>query len=260
MAFVNPISYSSPDSSVNGTSGSGDNNMGKDQFLQLLLAQLENQDPLNPMDSTDMTAQLAQFSQLEQLANINSNLEYSKLYLASLNNAQAMDFIGKEVEARGDSVHLSEGASARLSYELHGEAGASTICIYDQNRQVVREIELGSQSSGSHAWMWDGRDNQGNTLAAGTYTFEVSATDADGNEVGVSTYFKGVVTGVTFEDGITYLLLGEKKVAMGDVINVNDGEVVAVDEPESKAEKAVELMKGIGQFMKNAAPIAMMFM
>lgn len=259
MAFVNPISYSSQASSIDSTSGNGGNNMGKDQFLQLLLAQLENQDPLNPMDSTDMTAQLAQFSQLEQLANINTSLEYSKLYLASLNNAQAVDFIGKEIEARGDSVQLSEGNSARLSYELNSAAGSSTINIYDQNMHLVRKVELGSQPAGAHEWMWDGRDNEGNQVAAGTYTFEVSATDVDGEEVAVNTYFRGVVTGVTFEDGITYLLLGEQKVAIGDVITVNDQEVVAVNEPEGKTEKALEIMKGIGQFMKNAAPIAMMF-
>lgn len=259
MTLVNPISYSSQNSSMDGTSVSGANNMGKDQFLQLLLAQLENQDPLNPMDSTDMTAQLAQFSQLEQLSNINTSLEYAKLYLASLNNAQAVDFIGKEIEAKGDSVQLSEGNSAQLSYELNGDTGSSTIHIYDQNNNLVRQIELGSQPAGSHQWMWDGRDNGGNPVAAGTYTFEVSATDVDGEEVAVDTYFRGVVTGVTFEDGITYLLLGEKKVALGDVIKVNDQEVAAVNEPESKTEKALDIMKGMGQFMKNAAPIAMMF-
>ena len=119
MTLVNPTSYSSQASAINSTSGNWGNSMGKDQFLQLLLAQLQHQDPLNPMDSTDMTAQLAQFSQLEQLSNINTSLEYSKLYLASLNNAQAVDFIGKEIEARGDSVQLSEGNSAQLSYELN---------------------------------------------------------------------------------------------------------------------------------------------
>lgn len=259
MTLVNPISYSSQDSSINATSGNGGNNMGKDQFLQLLLAQLENQDPLNPMDSTDMTAQLAQFSQLEQLANINTSLEYSKLYLASLNNAQAVDFIGKEIEARGDAIQLSEGNSAQLSYELNGDAGSSTIHIYDQNMHVVRTIELGSQAAGVHEWMWDGRDNQGNQVATGTYTFEVSAMDVDGEAVAVDTYFRGVVTGVTFEDGITYLMLGEQKVALGDVLNVSDQEVVAANGPESKTEKALEIMEGIGRFMKNAAPIAMMF-
>ena len=259
MTLVNPISYSSQDSSINSTSDNGGNDMGKDQFLQLLLAQLENQDPLNPMDSTDMTAQLAQFSQLEQLSNVNSGLEYSNLYLASLNNAQAVGFIGKEIAARGDSVQVSEGNSAQLSYELNGDAESSVINIYDQNMQLVRTIELGSQPAGAHEWMWDGRDNKGNQVADGTYTFEVSATDVDGEAVVVHTYFRGVVTGVTFEDGITYLLLGEQKVAIGDVVKVNDQEVAAANEPESKTEKALEIMEGIGRFMKNAAPIAMMF-
>ena len=73
--------------------------MDKDDFLNLLITQLQNQDPLNPTDSTEFTAQLAQFSSLEQLNNVNQNLQTLQLYQASINNAQTVSFIGKEVTA-----------------------------------------------------------------------------------------------------------------------------------------------------------------
>jgi flagellar basal-body rod modification protein FlgD len=212
------------------------------------------------MDSTDMTAQLAQFSQLEQLSNMNTSLDFLQLYLASINNAQAVDFIGKEIEAKGDSVQLSEGGPASINYELMDDAGSVTIKIYDQNMQLMRTVELGSQGSGRQEWVWDGKDNEGKEVEAGTYTFEVSATDVDGEEVAVNTYLRGTVTGITFEDGITYLMLGERKVALGDVVKVHDQEVVEEEEPPSKTEKALDIMKGVGQFMRQAAPIAAMLL
>jgi len=260
MAIIDPIAYSPIVSSAYGaTSGSGKNET-EDMFFQLLLAQLQNQNPLNPMDGTEFTSQLAQFSQLEQLNNMSTTLSFLQLYLASLNNAQAVDFIGKEIEAKGDCVQLSEGSSASISYELMDDANSVTIKIYDQDMQLVRTVELGSQNSGRQEWSWDGKDNKGEQVEAGIYTFEVSATDVDGDEVAVDTYLRGVVTGVTFEDGITYLLLGEQKVAIGDVIKVCDQEVVEEQEPPSKTDKTLEVMKGIGQFMRQAAPIAAMLL
>jgi flagellar basal-body rod modification protein FlgD len=260
MALVNPISYTSTGTESTTSSGVGKNEMGKDSFLQLLLAQLQNQSPLNPMDSTEFTSQLAQFSQLEQLNNMNNTMTIMQLYLASLNNAQAVDFIGKEIEAKGNAVHLSGESGTTLSYELTDKAGAVTIRVYDESNQLVRTIERGSQNKGVQEWTWDGKDNQGKQLPAGDYTFEVSATNLEGEAVTVTTYLRGVVTGVTFENGITYLFLGEQKVAIGDVVKVYnhpEGEAVA-EASQSKTEKAVEVMKEIGKFMKNAAPIAAM--
>jgi len=191
---------------------------------------------------------------------VSSSLEYMQLYLASLNNAQAVDFIGKEIEANGDSIQLPEGGSSSLSYELGDDAGSVTIKIYNQDMKLVRTVEAGAQNSGSQEWSWDGKDNEGNQLAAGDYTFEVSAADVNGEEVAVTTYLKGIVTGVTFENGITYLLLGKQKVALGDVVRVNDQEVVAENEPQTKMDKTLDVLEGIGKFMKQAAPIAMMLL
>lgn len=258
MAIINPIANLPPASS--NTSGSGKNEMGQDTFFMLLITQLQNQDPFNPMDSTDMTSQLAQFSQLEQLNHMNSTLSFLQLYLASINNAQAVDFIGKEIEARGDSIQLSEDGSASLRYELMDDAGSVTIKIYDEDMRLVKTVELGSQSAERHEWVWDGKDNEGNQVEAGAYTFEVSATGVAGEEVAANTYLRGTVTGVTFEDGITYLLLGEQKVAIGDVIKVHDQEVVEEQEPPSGVDKTLEILNGIGKFMKQAAPIAAMML
>ena len=77
------------------TAAAASKTMGKEAFLKLLITQLQYQDPMNPADSTEFTAQLAQFSSLEQLSNVNENLNTLKLYQASMNNSQAVSFIGK---------------------------------------------------------------------------------------------------------------------------------------------------------------------
>jgi flagellar basal-body rod modification protein FlgD len=259
MAIINPINTYAQ-TNADGASGPAKNDMGKDTFFQLLITQLQNQNPLNPMDGAEFTSQLAQFSQLEKLDNMGSSLEYMQLYLASLNNAQAVDFIGKEVEANGNSVQLPEGGSASLRYELMDDAGSSTVKIYDQDMKLVKTVEVGPQNAGSQEWSWDGKDNQGNQLEAGDYTFEVSASDVNGEGVAVTTYLKGVVTGVTFENGVTFLLLGQQKVSLGDVIRVNDQEVVAENAPAGKMDKTLDVLEGIGKFMKQAAPIAMLLL
>ncbi|MEN8751434.1 MAG: flagellar hook capping FlgD N-terminal domain-containing protein, partial [Desulfobacterales bacterium] len=102
IAAIEPTGVSSTANTVS----SDTTIMGKDDFLNLLVAQLQHQDPLNPLDSTDFTAQLAQFTSLEQLNNVNTNLESLQSYQAAIKNAQAVDLIGKTVEAPGNTVVL----------------------------------------------------------------------------------------------------------------------------------------------------------
>ena len=190
--------------------------LGKDDFLNMMITQLKHQDPLNPLDGTDFTAQLAQFSSLEQLSNMNDQLELLSLYQASLNNAQSVNLIGREVTAKGDVVKV-EGASADLAYNLSGGAEEVTIKIYDEEGNLVDTLELGSQKEGENSITWDCSD-----VAAGNYTFEVSATDSNGDVMPAYTIIVGRVTGVTFEDGSPHLSVNGRDIAFGDIISVNE--------------------------------------
>lgn len=194
--------------------------LGKDDFLTLLLTQLQNQDPLNPTDSTEYTAQLAQFSSLEQLTNINQNLEYLQLFQASINNAQAVSFIGKEILALGDGVPVTDGAAADCHFELAADASGAVVNIYDSAGNFVKAIEEGAMNAGRQSVVWDGTDQHGNLVADGNYTFEVMAVDANGQDVQAITYTAGLVDGVSFIDGTTYFLIGDQKIPIADIIEV----------------------------------------
>jgi len=201
--------------------------LGKDDFLTLLLTQLQNQDPLNPADSTEYTAQLAQFSSLEQLSNVNTNLEDIQLYQASLNNAQAVSFIGKEILALGDAVQVQDGVASACQFELSADAGGVVVNIYDSVGNFVNAMEQGAMGAGRQSVMWDGTDQHGNRVADGGYRFEVMAVDANDLDVGAATYSSGIVDGVTFIQGTTYFLIGNQKIPIGDIV-----EVAQADSPD----------------------------
>lgn len=192
------------------------NMIGRDDFFKMLLAQIQNQDPLNPIDGTDFTAQLAQFSSLERLGDINDQLENMNLYQASVNNAQSLNLIGREVTARGDVLKV-EGESTDLIYDLSGDAKKVSVKIYDEDGDLVDTLEFGSQKEGTNSVTWDC-----NGISKGNYTFDVSAVDGNGDEIGVDTMTTGLVTGVAFKNGSSYLSINGQDIAFGDVISVND--------------------------------------
>ena len=215
---VNPVDASN--SNTSGVSTSKDSALGKDDFLNLLVAQLQNQDPLEPMDSTAFTSQLAEFSSLEQLANVNENLEYLRMYQSSINNAQAVSFIGKNIDALGDSIQLEGGETEEMHFELSENSSSVFINIYDEAGGLVKYIENGPLGEGKQSVVWDGTDNGGNTLPGGIYKFEVMAVDTNGDKVQTATYIRDRVTGVTFKNGVTYLMAGGMQLPIGDVIEV----------------------------------------
>jgi flagellar basal-body rod modification protein FlgD len=205
------------------TAAAASNSLGKEAFLTLLITQLQHQDPLNPADSTEFTAQLAQFSSLEQLSNVNENLATLKLYQASINNAQAVSFIGKEIVAEGKTLEVKSGQAAACEFELSAAAKQVVVTIYDAAGNFVADIQPTAAGPGKQSLTWDARDRNGNTVADGVYTFEVQAEGMKGEAVEATTYSQGTVTGVTFEDGVTYLIVGNSRIAVGDVTQVKQG-------------------------------------
>ncbi len=194
--------------------------MGKEDFLELLVAQLQHQDPLNPSESTEFTAQLAQFSSLEQLQNIDAKLNGFEVYQSTLNNIQSSGFIGKTVTATGSTFGVDDGKPDPIRFDLTTDADSVYVQIYDNFGGFVTDIQAGSRQKGEQQVAWDGRDSNGSVVADGTYTFTVMATDTDGAAVASTSYTTGVVTGVDYETGNTNLLINEQKIPIGSVIRI----------------------------------------
>jgi len=192
------------------------NVMGKDEFFKMLIAQLQNQDPLNPMDGTDFTAQLAQFSSLEQLTNVNSNLEAVTAYQKLMSGVQAVSLIGKEITAEGNTVKAS-GSSVDITYNLPEDVSEGTVSIYKTDGTFVETIKFENQGEGINSVSWDC-----SSVEEGIYTFEVSATNAAGDSVAVDTLVKGEVTGVNFLNGQSYVIVDDAEIPFLSVISIKD--------------------------------------
>lgn len=194
--------------------------MGKEDFLTLLVAQLQHQDPLNPADGTEFTAQLAQFSSLEELKNINDTLSKQDVYQSTLNNIQSTNFIGKTVTATGDMFTVNDGSASPIQFDLKNDADSVYLKIYDQFGTFITDIDAGFMHAGEQQVVWDGRNAEGTIVPDGAYTFTTMAMKTDGSPIDSTSYTTGTVTGVEYASGDTYLLIEDNKIPIVSVIRI----------------------------------------
>lgn len=218
MPIINPLGTTT---TTEGITGAGDSSLGKDDFLQILVAQLEAQDPLAPMEGQEFASQLAQFSSLEQLTNVNGNLETSQAFDLALSNSSSIALIGKSVDAPGNTIDLTSGEPKTLSFSLDKDAASTTVDIYDSTGAKVSTVDLGAQSTGLHEFVWNGRDASGALLPAGNYTFNITASDSSGNFVSAKTFSAGLVTDVIFEEGQAFAIVNGQKLPVNEITKVS---------------------------------------
>ncbi len=213
-------------SAIESASGSGaaqaaapTKELGKNEFLKLLMAQLANQDPLKPVDNQAFIAQLAQFSSVEQLHALGGRLDTLLVAQASANQLQTATLVGKEVLYRSDQVRL-DGKPVAAQARLSDAADAVVAVVTDAAGNVVRTIPLGSRPAGDLQVAWDGRDERGGALPPGDYHVSLNATRADGKTVAAELRARGTVDAVTFEEDVPVLLVGSARVRLPDVAQI----------------------------------------
>ncbi|MCK5077777.1 MAG: flagellar hook capping protein, partial [Calditrichia bacterium] len=198
---INSTNYTG--SLINNNTDSGSGIMGKDDFLKMLMAQMKYQDPMNPMESSDFSAQLAQFSSVEKLTNISDKMDElnstNMVLSASINNTMAATVIGRHVKATGNQIYYNGEDDSAIHFKLGEAASEITIKIFDENGNLVQTINKNNMGSGEKEAAWDGNDKDGNRVNSGVYTFEVSATGSDGEDIIATPYICGEVTGVKYD-------------------------------------------------------------
>ncbi len=239
MTEVSAIGSASDAGLVSSLAGS--KTMGKDEFLQLLVAQLQNQDPLNPDDPTEFVAQLAQFSSLEQQFTMNDNLLKVVESSANFERQTALGLIGKQVAGKSSSVSLGAAAlgqeitaaigftpgelNGMLGYRLEAPATEVTLDVLDKNGKIVASLKDLDVEAGTHKMAWDSKDKNGNYLPPGDYSIKVSAKgDASGEGMAVeaSPYVISTVIGVELDASGSLLETSAGRVALADVTTFMD--------------------------------------
>ena len=145
----------------------------KDMFMRLLLAQIENQDPLKPTDQTDFVAQLAQFSSLEGIQNLNSTVQDIGSMYRSSQALQATALVGREVLIPGQVGYLENGGRISGTIEEGQASGDVMMIVKDASGQVVANRDLGNIGSAETPFSWDGANNLGEPLPEGLYSISI---------------------------------------------------------------------------------------
>ncbi len=204
-----------------------------DTFIKLLVAQLENQDPLNPMDGTEFTAQMAQFAQIEQQLSANNYLEQISQQQNFGAQTLATSYIGKDVLAPGHEFSMTEGGGLDFAYDLEAAASDVQIEIYTQDGTLVKTID-GDNAPGVNYMSWDGLDEDGNPAASGDYKMILSAVDGEGEKLVAEPYVYGYALGVSGGAGNLQLSLADGRDAdFEDIVSVRVRFVQSGGESES---------------------------
>ncbi|WP_225772724.1 flagellar hook assembly protein FlgD [Pseudomonas sp. Marseille-Q5115] len=216
---VSGTTGTSSTSSSSSSSTTGTATMGKDTFLQLLVTQMKNQNPLDPQDNSEFVAQLAQFSSVEGINNLNDTVSGLAGNYTSTQALQASALVGHSVLAQTDSTVVNTANGLSGQFDLASASTNATVKVYDASGNLVKNIDLGTQAAGTVSFDWDGTNNEGTVLSSGTYKFVASAA-VDGKEVAQTTYLPATVTSVTVgstSGDMTLKLAGGSSVALSKV-------------------------------------------
>lgn len=194
----------------------------QNQFLQLLVSQMQNQDPLHPMDNAQVTSQMAQLSTVTGIDNLNATLQALSNSLTSNSNQslQAAGMIGHGALVAGNGITLGSGGTGIGGFQLPQSVDNAQVSIYDPSGNLVNTLNLGAQPAGIVNWQWNGKDNSGTAMPVGNYTFAVNATQA-GKSVAATSLQFGLVNSVTQDtQGVTLSVGQLNGIAMSQVVQI----------------------------------------
>ncbi|MFK3970464.1 flagellar hook assembly protein FlgD [Pseudomonas sp. NPDC087358] len=189
-----------------GDSTTGASSLGKDSFLQLLVTQMQNQNPLDPQDNSEFVAQLAQFSSLETMQNLSTSVDAIGGMYQSSQALQASSLVGHSVIVDSGSTNVDTTKGMTGQAVVPSTSTVTTVQVVDSTGTTVRTLDLGEQKAGNASFTWDGKDDSGETLASGNYSF-IAKGSLDGTATGLTTYLPATVSSVTMGSAGTSMTL-----------------------------------------------------
>jgi len=198
------------------------NDLGRNEFLKLLVAQLENQDPTKPQENGEFIAQLAQFSSLEEAQRMTSSFSEFANAFQSTQHLQATSLVGRPVHVESDITALGESGAISVIADIPSTTSSARLSVYDSAGSLVDQFDLGAQEEGRAEFLWAGFDANEGRFPSGMYAFKVAISEG-GESKSVPLYLSANVNSVTIEPGgaLTLNLAGIGPTPMADVIQIN---------------------------------------
>ena len=149
--------------------------LNQNDFLKLMTAQMQNQDPFNPVDNTQMVAQMAQFSSLAGISEMNTTMKAISDKLGATSTSDALAYVGKTVLTEGSTAYGRSSGGIAGSVELGGAATGVNVTISDANGVAIKTMQLGAQAKGTVGYDWDGKDSAGADAGSGPFKVSINA-------------------------------------------------------------------------------------
>jgi len=205
--YTGPTAASSPSSASGSGSAAGAATLGGTNFLTLMLAQLKNQDPTSPVDSNQFLSQLASLSTVQGITQLNTSFGSLSTSLVSSQALQASSLLGHQALVSSSTANLTANGSVSGAIDVPQTTSQAVVNIVGSSGALVRQINLGAQSTGLANFSWDGKLQDGSQAAAGQYTLSAQFAGAASGATAASTYVNGTVQSVTMGAGQTGLTL-----------------------------------------------------
>lgn len=201
---------------------SGSNELGKNEFMRLMIAQLENQNPLDPQDNGAFISQLAEFSSLQEMQGISASVNNFTNQFKSSQALQASAMVGRSVLVPASSSPLSAGGTVSGIVELEASTGSLNISIFNGSGELVNQFDLGQQPAGGVPFVWDGTNSKGEQMPFDTYTIKAQANQGGENKQ-LNTLLSANVNSVSIAQngGISLNLSGMGAIPLEQVREIN---------------------------------------
>ena len=201
--------------------GFGTDELGRDEFLKLLVTKLSNQDPLNPTEDTEFIGQLADFSSLEQLIQLNESIEGLTAGQSELVNSQSLSLLGKQaVVPSPETIRVSGGVPDTLIYALPETVKSVTLNLVDSSGDVAASYELDPVAGGRRVLDWEATGGDQKALADGSYRIEFEA-EPIGDEPAELLLFQSLtIDGVNLQDGLMQLISNGRVIPYETILEI----------------------------------------
>lgn len=196
--------------------------LGKNEFMELMIAQLNNQNPLEPQDNGEFIAELAQFSSLEEMQGLNATVEGFTSSFQSTQALQASAMVGRSVLVNGSTGPTSVAGTMSGVVDLPASTSSLRVSVLNASGELVNQYDMGQQFAGQVSFLWDGKNTTGEQMPSGQYTIKAEASYSGKTEQ-VSTMLSANVDSVSIgrDSSITLNLAGMGSVPLGEVRQIN---------------------------------------
>ncbi|WP_151901431.1 FlgD immunoglobulin-like domain containing protein [Sulfurimonas hydrogeniphila] len=193
--------------------------LSNDDFMTLLLVELQNQDPTEPTDTEQILTQTSQLATLEATDNTNKALEDLAATMAASSDFSAISAIGKTADLGSNAITYTEGEDTSFEIYFPSDVASGNVEILDSNGNIIQTITAEQGDAGIYTYTWDGKDSAGNSVDEGIYYATASYTNSAGESLTarVGTY---PIESVRFDAGETYVKVGSGYVPLANVVEI----------------------------------------